>query len=318
MVNTLPLYQNPPLADAWHNVTSPGGYEWWYFDAEDVQSDRQIVAMLFDGCPFHPEYLRRYRAFVRNPTRVAPPRPSEYICACFTVIHAGKVEHQCFSRYPLEQFEARRDTRHVQVGPNSFTADGEQLQLRVADKVSASFAFRPRFTHLAVERDLFTDAQSRAMHRWIIADPLCDVTGEIQVANQTISFNGRGYHDHQFGTAPIVHQVGRWFRGRVLTDDRCVMFQFVQRADARESIEAALFEVDAQGVREIETSRSQIHVTWEKHAKHCERAEIGNVLTLEYPRIIEARSSSSALPVQVVYDATVNGQTGGHALCQTM
>ena len=92
MVHTLELLQHPAIADAWHNVTAPGGYEWWYFDAEDVEQDRQIVAILFDGCVCHPGYLRKYFWYARRPTRVAPPLPNEYLCAYFAVYHAGKIE----------------------------------------------------------------------------------------------------------------------------------------------------------------------------------------------------------------------------------
>src|SRR5215203_1319421 len=115
MVHTLELLQHPAIADAWHNVTAPGGYEWWYFDAEDVEQDRQIVAILFDGCVCHPGYLRKYFWYARRPTRVAPPLPNEYLCAYFAVYHAGKIEHQFMTQYPAEQFEARRDLRHVKM-----------------------------------------------------------------------------------------------------------------------------------------------------------------------------------------------------------
>ena len=57
----LPMLSEPPLADAWHEVTAPGGYEWWYFDAEDDRQDVQVVAILLEGFVFHPGYLREYQ-----------------------------------------------------------------------------------------------------------------------------------------------------------------------------------------------------------------------------------------------------------------
>ena len=58
----IPLYSPQPieLADAWHQVRSPGGYEWWYFDTQDAAQELQIVAILFEGFAFHPGYLRSY------------------------------------------------------------------------------------------------------------------------------------------------------------------------------------------------------------------------------------------------------------------
>ena len=67
----LPLFQTPAHPDAWHRVTAPGGYEWWYFDGEDHSGRFQFVATWFQGFPLHPDYLRRYHRYRRAPTRPA-------------------------------------------------------------------------------------------------------------------------------------------------------------------------------------------------------------------------------------------------------
>src|SRR5688572_20695367 len=238
MINTLQLFQHPQLPDAWHNVTAPGGYEWWYFDAEDVERDRQIVAILFDGFVFHPEYLRRYFRYAKHPTHFAPPRPNEYICAYFVVYHAGRIEHQFLTQYPAEQFEARHDKRHVSLGPNEFTAGNalEKLKLAVVGTpwkltgrgpqlqkewaLIAYLNFSSRFKHSPGEREFFSRTLVGAEHRWILANPLCDVEGEIVLPGlQKTPFRGRGYHDHNFGTGPIGPGIKQWVRGRVLLDD---------------------------------------------------------------------------------------------------
>src|SRR4249920_3011226 len=87
---TIPLFTPTPIPDAWHNVTAPGGYEWWYFDAEDVANDRQIVGILLDGFVFHPKYLRAYAWYRRFPTRIAPPLPRWFRCAYFVVYERGR------------------------------------------------------------------------------------------------------------------------------------------------------------------------------------------------------------------------------------
>src|SRR5438046_9734967 len=72
---TLPLLSPTSVPDAWHNVTAPGGYDWWYFDAEDVANDRQIVAILLDGFGVHPGYLRAYARYRRWPACLAAQLP---------------------------------------------------------------------------------------------------------------------------------------------------------------------------------------------------------------------------------------------------
>ena len=104
---TLPLLTPTSSPDAWHNVTAPGGYEWWYFDAEDTANDRQIVAIFFDGFVFHPKYLRAYARYRRWPTWIAPPLPRWFRCAYFVVYECGKIVSQFMRQYPRGGFSGQ-------------------------------------------------------------------------------------------------------------------------------------------------------------------------------------------------------------------
>ena len=42
---SIELVNHAAHPDGWHDVRAPGGYEWWYFDAEDAATDTQIVAI---------------------------------------------------------------------------------------------------------------------------------------------------------------------------------------------------------------------------------------------------------------------------------
>ena len=268
-------------------MTAPGGYEWWCFDAEDVENDRQIVAILFDGFVFHPGYLRRYFGYARNPTRIVPPRPSEFICAYFVVYHAGKIEHQFMTQYPAEQFDMRSDKRHVEIGPNRFTAGNArtELELFVAgtpwkltgrgprlQKHTAPmgrFTFTPRFADPPREREFFSRELAGAVHRWIIADPLCDVQGTIDIPGSSpIKFRGRGYHDHNFGTGPIGPGIKRWFRGRLLLDDRCIAFHFARPRDSKVQPEMHLIEIDSAGATKSISMSSASRLIGQRNPRH--------------------------------------------------
>src|SRR6202035_598239 len=122
---TLPLYIPPTNADAWHRVTAPGGYEWWYFDAEDATDDVQIVGILFEGFVFHPEYLRRYARYRRRPTRVAPPLPAEYPCAYLVVYRGGQIAWQCMMQYAPADYQASDAGLDVRIGPNSLRREAD-------------------------------------------------------------------------------------------------------------------------------------------------------------------------------------------------
>src|SRR5205823_10315254 len=104
---TLQLYREPVACpDAWHQVASPGGYEWRHFDAEDPATDTRIVAMFFQGRELLTEYRRRYRSYRRWPTRRAPPLPREYPAVHLAAYRAGKVLAKWTTGYSSDAFTA--------------------------------------------------------------------------------------------------------------------------------------------------------------------------------------------------------------------
>src|SRR5688500_16741125 len=122
---TLPLYVPRPNinADAWHRVTAPGGYEWWYFDAEDPLNDLQIVVMFLEGFTYHPGYLRAFEKYLAAPTRRQPPLPGQFPCVYFVVYEKGRVLTQFMSQYRPGAFQASDERADVRIGPNHLHCD---------------------------------------------------------------------------------------------------------------------------------------------------------------------------------------------------
>ena len=87
MIHTIELLQHPPIPDAWHNITAPGGYEWWYFDAEEPRRSaarRDAVRRLrvSSALPAPVFALRATPgALRRRAARNSPPRISRCITA---------------------------------------------------------------------------------------------------------------------------------------------------------------------------------------------------------------------------------------------
>ena len=102
----LPMLAEAGHPDAWHQVTAPGGYEWWYFDAESHDGRTQIVAIFLEGFVFHPGYLRRYFRFLKRPTKHAPPTAGDYPCVYFAVYRDGRVLRQFMTQFGPKGFRA--------------------------------------------------------------------------------------------------------------------------------------------------------------------------------------------------------------------
>src|SRR3954466_16249973 len=76
----VPLYDQPSLPQASHNVRSPGGYETWRLRAYDENQNLFLIVSLWNGYLFHPTYQKRYRDYLRHPTPTTPPLPSDFAC----------------------------------------------------------------------------------------------------------------------------------------------------------------------------------------------------------------------------------------------
>jgi hypothetical protein len=237
----LPWYTNPQRPDAAYDVRAPGGYEWWLFEAHDPATDTQIVVVVYDGDPFNPEYRRRYERYRRRPTRNAPPVARDFPAVSMMVYRAGQIAVRSIIQYPAGSFSGSPEKPDLSIGADRLTSEGDNLKLDIA---GAGLTFAPRWRHLPVERTLFA---GHGEHRWIIANPYCDVEGFYCRSGERIALRGIGYHDHQFGTGPIP-QVQEWSRGRAYFKDRVYAFHRVAHPT-----EFQLIMCDAGGVRPVES-----------------------------------------------------------------
>ena len=331
------LYHTALHPDAWHEVRAPGGYEWWYFDAEDPQTDTQIVAIFLEGFIFHPGYLRRHDRFRRRPTRHAPVRPGDYPCAYFVVYRNGRILHQFMTQYRPEQFKASRERPEVAIGPNTMRMNERgayELSLRgtpwkltargpktlAGQTLEASLVFSPTIDRAPIERIFLSRAMTGAEHHWVIARPMCRVEGTIHLrdaasAIETIRFTGDGYHDHNYGPGPIGPGLRRWIWGRAMIDGQVITFHHAAPRDPSLPAESHLIRADESGVEELDVSRERITVDWRKRTalllRYPRALAFGNALRLSRPRVVD----SAPFYMRLTYQAESHGKRGT-AFCE--
>ena len=322
---TLPLFDQNPLADASHNVRAPGGYEWWYFDAEDPTTDTQIVAIFLQGFIFHPKYLRQYFRYRRRPTKHAPPLPADFPCAYFVLYQQGRIVSQFMTQYQPAAYTARRDEVNVEIGPNTLTRNGNALRLHmegspwsvtwqgpktdVRQRLVADLSFTPVLDVAPAERPFLSRAMTGAEHHWVIANPLCHVSGTIARESgdsPTLNFTGRGYHDHNYGTGPIGPGLAWWFWGRAIVDERVITFHYAVPKDKRQSVESHAIMATPSGISELpvvpvvgRSYRTTLGLAYP------EDAQWGDLMTLTQPRVID----SAPFYLRLQYTARIGDQS---------
>lgn len=325
----VPWYRKPAVADAWHRVGAPGGYEWWYFDAEDPATDTQIVAIFLEGFVFHPGYLREYFRYRRRPTRVRPPVASDYPCAYFVVYRGGRIWGQFMTQCTPSSFSASDQKVEVAIGPNQLSSGDGGIRLKLEGapwkltwrgprllegvKLEGEFSFKPCFDHSPQERTFFSKQMSGAEHHWVVANPLCDVSGSFAMGGERIAFQGRGYHDHNYGTGPIGPGLKRWAWGRAILNDRVYTFHFARPTDRRLADEGHLLVGDQTGLREVPVTKAAVDWSRRNGTLLSFPAEIvfDDYLKLTAPRLVD----SSPFYMRMIYTAQAGGEQGT-AFCE--
>ncbi len=336
-MHTLDLLDAAPVADASHHVRAPGGYEWWYFDAEDAQRDVQVVAILLDGFVFHPGYLRAYDRYLRRPTRVAPPTAADFPCAYLVVYEGGRIASQFMMQYPGGSLRASGSSVDVSVGANRLWRD-EQGALCLSlsgvpwsltargpvhhhgQSLSGELRFSPRIAHRPRERTFLSRAMTGAEHHWVVADPLCDVSATLRLGgvgsgDKSWTLTGRGYHDHNYGTGPLGPGLRRWIWGRAMFDDAVYTFHFARARDARLPDEAYLIRGDpTQGAVE-DVPVAHVSADWSKWSPlglaYPAQLRFDDAMVLSSPRLIDL----APFYMRLVYRCAVNGREGT-AFCE--
>ena len=129
----------------------------------------------------------------------------------------------------------------------------------------------------------------------------------IEIAGETISLDGLGYHDHNFGTGPIGPGLKRWFWGRVLRHDRVLSFHFARGSDPAvgdeivvvrgQTAQSELTQIDVPLARIRFSRRTMMGLCYPAAASLGIAAE-GDVLRLTHGRVID----SQPFYLRLIYD----------------
>jgi hypothetical protein len=311
----IPLFTPTDIPDASHQVTAPGGYECWNFHARNATGDLLIAMSFSQGFPEHPGYLRAYRRFRQQPTRRTPPRPADYPCVCFSLYQNDRCVADFIAHFPADQLAATTDQTEVRCGPNLFVKEpGGSLLVEIRHRaLSATFRFTPKRSGSPLEQVIFPRGWSGADHRWVISNPLCEVTGEIRLdltAPSPLQFDGPGSHDHSFGLAPIGRGLNRWLRGHILMDNHTIFVHLARPTN--NAIDCQMIESEPMGTRVL--SLEQVQLDWNgrtgmqlRYPEHIQ----GGPVQLHSPRVLRSTLHS----VRLVYRASIRGNHG-EAFCE--
>ncbi len=209
----------------------PGSYEWWYFDAQSIDG-YSIVIIFYEGNPFSKRYIK---AIAEGKDNLAALFPAVSI----SLYKDGKPLFYAFEEFTVDECSFSAEQPQGNAGKNRFEGEknGDQIVYRIklnqsvanGDSLKGTLEFRSADqTYQLNEND---EANTNSAHRWNLIQPKANVTGKLKLSgslNENISFNGTGYHDHNFGSEPMKDTFDEWYWGRYHFDDAVLIYYLMR------------------------------------------------------------------------------------------
>jgi hypothetical protein len=185
-----------PFEDGLRTDTTPGTYEWWYFDAHLDDGARLVVTF----------YTKDY---------ATPQRPLEPMITLDLDLPDGRSLHKRTKFAPAE-FHASTERCDVRIGSNRFIGNLRDYEITAAiDDVSVDIrlASLTEPWRLGTGQILF-GAREEKSFAWLPSVPYGRVTATYRVGSTVHETTGTGYHDHNWGNTSLLELVNHWYWGR--------------------------------------------------------------------------------------------------------
>lgn len=186
----------PPDEDGDHYRPKRDFFEWWYFDAA-LDNGYRLVVILHSSL---------YNAVDHKPTvdiRLTPP---------------GGESRLFIGRYSRTEYQSAADRCDVQIaGCRAVAQDAGRYTLSLRQgEIAAELTYE---SHLPGWRPgtgyLFFDEASGHFFKWAVPLPRAQVTGTLTLDGQTMTMQGVGYHDHNWGNFVLADAFSHWYWGRL-------------------------------------------------------------------------------------------------------
>jgi hypothetical protein len=258
-----------PVEDARHRLRGPFAYEWWYFDAV-FDNGYSAVAIVW---PMN--YGKRWRRQCTIQLSIYAP-------------DGERVKHYVFP--PRDIFEASYTGCDVRVGDGYVRGSHPRYEVKLSvEDAGVDLVFEAETPGwkpgTAVNRVPFPRYNTMG---WLVPLPRARVYGTLRMHGKTVEVEGHGYHDHNWGEAPIFHLVDNWHWGHVLYGEICVIWADITMVRKLDYARTFMFLL-SRGERLVYESAdiSMSYEDWKEDPQYLH----------EYPGLIRLSFGSAGEPV---------------------
>lgn len=185
-----------PWEDGARTDGGPGTWEWWYFDA-NLDDGAKLVVVFYT------------KSFTEVDRPLAPMIRIDLDLPDGT-------RYDKLGKWKPEEFAASRDRCDVHIGRNSFSGDLHSYTITAEiEDVTVNVilsgevpSWRPRTGHI------YFGPHDEHEFAWLPAVPKGKVQATYSVGGSTHTASGDGYHDHNWGNAPMTSLINHWYWAR--------------------------------------------------------------------------------------------------------
>ena len=191
----------------------PGGYRWWYIDAESDDGRFGLTVIAFIGSVFSPYYKASGRGFPENHVSLN------------VALYGPRGRRWAMTE--RGQGALRRDRTTLQIGPSALHWDGNGLTIEIDEKnalLPRAVRGRIRVTpEVLGQRRFRLDPQGR--HVWEPVAPRSRV--DVAFSDPDIAWGGQGYFDANHGSEPLESGFAdwQWSRAHLSGGDTAVIYE---------------------------------------------------------------------------------------------
>lgn len=218
------------------NAVSPalnkpaGGYEWWYLDGKSDDDEYKFVVIFYHLNPFSTKYLQD----LQDKTEVIGIYPAVSI----SIYHKSNPIYYSFLEFEEHEFawDEVDKTLTIESQELRYFIIGEKLRVDVSLNQTLPSGHRIKGTITGrgkLPSSKLIDSQSSDKHIWNLLLPAMEVQVNLDITGrrgeESVNFEGLGYHDHNRGEEPMKDSFRDWYWGRFHFKDFTLVYYLMQK-----------------------------------------------------------------------------------------
>ena len=202
---------NMDMVQAWEDGMRTDGhrgtFEWWYFDSKLEDGTTLVIV-------FYTKNMFKVQSLI-NP-----------MISITLTSESGETLIDHVITASRDDFSASREYCDVRIGQNKFSGNLKNYRIIIdSPEIRADITLEgtvPPY-RAGTGHAFFHKNNKETFFAWLNAVPQGKVNGSLTINNSTKEISGSGYHDHNWGDAPMPFLLHHWYWGRAEIGDYTVI-----------------------------------------------------------------------------------------------